>query len=180
MEPSYAASLSMRSLLAGQARFGSSPRFGHSKEFADLFSQEDGARNDYIVGILIMALILFSVFLIWGIMLVAFRCCLGRQRVGFLSGAPFQATGVDPGIMAGQATFGMSLVFFVIFAILLVTAGIGNLDTTTTSIGHGATVRVRFLLVDGLGSILWFVYAQALVLFEFIWLNYCFVFTAGV
>ena len=143
--------------------FGSgSPRFGHSNNFSDLFSSDDDVRKDYITGILIMALLLFSLFLIWGIVLLALKyasffhyCCCGLQQVGFLSGAPFvetttttsrttETTGrrkvVDPWIRTGQVTFGISLVMFVIFAILLVTVGIGNLDNTTTTIGNGAMV----------------------------------------
>ncbi|GKY99355.1 hypothetical protein MPSEU_000890500 [Mayamaea pseudoterrestris] len=66
------------------------PRFGHSSEIVDIL----GSRNelkDYVTGLIFGAAIIFAFFLIWIIATFVFKY-LGKERVGFLSGAPFNAT----------------------------------------------------------------------------------------
>ena len=125
-------------------RFQSAPRFGHSSRFANLFSQNDDEFNEYIMGLLIVALLILSLFLLWGFLLLVFKFCLGRKRVGFLSGTPFEGTSAsNPWILRGRIVFGISCLLFIMFSIVFVTAGLGNLSVTTTSIGYAVSVSFR-------------------------------------
>ena len=47
-----------------------------------------GSWSDYIRGLLIISIFIFSFFLSWTLVLIVFKC-LGRKRVGFLSGSRF-------------------------------------------------------------------------------------------
>ncbi|CAB9528074.1 expressed unknown protein [Seminavis robusta] len=127
-------------------RFQSAPRFGYSSTFSDLFSQDNDVSMNYVKGLLAAGLLILIIFLCWVLLLLVFKC-LGRRKVGFLSGAPFQAVissgdapSVNPWIARGRFTVAFSCVAMVAFAVLLATAGIGNIDTTTTTIGDGATL----------------------------------------
>jgi hypothetical protein len=63
------------------------PRFGRSRDFTDLFASDEEA-SDYVVGLLVAGVICAALFLTWMLLILIFLC-LGRDRVGFLSGAPF-------------------------------------------------------------------------------------------
>lgn len=65
------------------------PRFGHSSDIVDIL----GSRNelkDYVVGLIFGAAVIFTIFLVWIIAICIFRF-MGKEKVGFLSGAPFDA-----------------------------------------------------------------------------------------
>lgn len=165
---SSASSFSERSLqvLNLKDRFGSVPRFGHSSDFSNLYSTNQDEYNDYIVGLLTMGLIFLSIFMTWLLLLLVFKLC--GAKVGFLSGTPFQATSLDdpknglavnPWISLSRIIFGTSVFFMLVFGLLLITAGIGNLDTTTQTIGYGAEqgyeylANAQFLLNEAFASI---------------------------
>ena len=123
--------------------FRSAPRFGHSNNFSHLFSKDDDEFYDYLVGLLAISILIVSFFLFWGLVLLVLKFCVGKKRVGFLSGAPFEMhtrTSSNPMIQRGRAVFAGSCLLFLFFAITLVTAGIGNLESTSESVGYGATV----------------------------------------
>ncbi|CAB9521790.1 expressed unknown protein [Seminavis robusta] len=130
--------------------FRNAPRLGRTNNFADLFN--DDKRADYINGVLVVALILECIFLTWAIGL-CFLMCMGKQRVGFLSGAPYDASldgnvrVENPRVMRGRATFGVSGMILITFTFLLIFLGIGNLDETTTELSSGAGLG-RDLFVD--------------------------------
>lgn len=65
--------------------FTSVPRFGHSTDFAKLFSNSTSDQVDYSLGTIFVSGILFAFFLLWILLLVIFMCC-GPRRVGFLAG----------------------------------------------------------------------------------------------
>jgi hypothetical protein len=65
--------------------FTSVPRFGHSTDFAKLFSNSTSDQVDYSLGTIFVSGILFAFFIVWLILLVIFMCC-GPRRVGFLAG----------------------------------------------------------------------------------------------
>ncbi|CAB9511836.1 expressed unknown protein [Seminavis robusta] len=128
-------------------RFRSGPRFGYSNTFSDYFSQDDDVAMDYVKGLLACGLFILSMFLCWVLLLLVFKC-LGRKKVGFLSGAPFHAmasntdnhVAVNPWISRGRCIVAFSCGAMFIFAILLTTVGLGNIDVTTTTIGDGAVM----------------------------------------
>lgn len=70
------------------------------------------------------------------------KCCMGK-RVGFLSGAPYQARvngGPNPRITRGRVIFGMNGLLFIIFTLTLIFLGFGNLEETTNELGDGVSV----------------------------------------
>lgn len=122
--------------------FHTSPRFGYTNEFSDIFDENEAP--GYVIGILIVALILASCFLCWGIFLMILKC-MGKQRVGFLSGAPYEAiVNGEPSKqpMRGRVAFGISGLLYFIFTMTLIFAGYGNLEQTTYDMSEGARVSV--------------------------------------
>lgn len=64
-----------------------SPRFGHSNSIVDLFHKD--TRIDYILGLLFVSAFVFTIFCIWLVIILLFKCC-GEKRVGCLSGTGFR------------------------------------------------------------------------------------------
>lgn len=62
-------------------------RFGGTNDLVGLIAKK-GSWSDYIRGLLIISIFIFSFFLSWTLVLIVFKC-LGRKRVGFLSGSRF-------------------------------------------------------------------------------------------
>jgi hypothetical protein len=144
-EPHNHSKMSVSSLFTRslKERFPSVSRFGHSSSFPDLFSSDKAVSRNYITGLLIAALLILIALLCWLVALLLSKLC--SKRAGFLSGAPFKTLRDDgtknPWIARGSIILAISSVFCIIFAIVLATAGIGNLDTTTGTIWNGADVR---------------------------------------
>lgn len=65
-------------------------RFGHSSDFSDLFGTSSES-EDYIAGLVYLFILSASLTLIAFFVLLLLMC-LGKKRVGFLSGAPFHRT----------------------------------------------------------------------------------------
>lgn len=136
--------------------FESVPRFGHSSSFASLYSPDPAVVYDYIIGILVVSLFILSIYACWGLILLIVKLCCGPKRVGFVSGAPFQATlpngQTNPWILRGRILFGLSTLLFAVFSLTFVTLGVGNMVTTTKSIGQGASVSFCFVYCSVQGS----------------------------
>lgn len=124
-------------------------RFGHSSDFSLLFSKNNDDLQDYLIGVLVVALMLAVVFLCWGLVLIICKHCMGPERVGFLSGAPFRARVngqgttkaiANPWIYRGRWIFAISINLFILFAIVLAASGMGFLANVTSDIGNGARV----------------------------------------
>lgn len=109
-----------------------SPRFGFSKDFADLFNEDK--RDDYIVGTSIFALIIACFFFCW-LLFLCFCKCMG-QRVGFLSGSNFHQNKRSTTI--GRLVFGISGMGFIAFALTLVLLGLPGLESKSSEVSDGA------------------------------------------
>lgn len=77
---------------------------------------------------------------------------MGSGRVGYLSGGPYEATvgeKKEPNKrpMRGRIVFGTSGLLFIMFTMLLLFRGFGNLENTTTELAEGARVRREALPV---------------------------------
>jgi drug/metabolite transporter (DMT)-like permease len=108
-------------------------------------------KTEYINGVLTVALVLVCFFLIWAIILVVLMC-MGRRRVGFLSGVPYQmhladTTEPNPRIRRGRIVFALSGMIFITFTFLLLFLGIANLSETTVELANGARVCSRVVFV---------------------------------
>ena len=79
--------------------------------------------QDYSRGLLFVACITISFFSIWGFLLLLFKC-LGKKRVGVLSGDAFQKPNRHATI--GRTIFGISLLFLWISSILFMTKGVAE------------------------------------------------------
>lgn len=119
--------------------FHSFPRFGRSDQFSDLLSTNADEAVDYAVGICIMAIIIATFFLGYGILLLAFKCCCGGV-LGFLGGAPYKSQRTAQG---GRIIFGVSGILFIIFTLTLIFLGYGNLESTTDELSEGVDVVNR-------------------------------------
>eukprot|EP00547_Thalassionema_nitzschioides_P013271 CAMPEP_0194264160 /NCGR_PEP_ID=MMETSP0158-20130606/47441_1 /TAXON_ID=33649 /ORGANISM="Thalassionema nitzschioides, Strain L26-B" /LENGTH=570 /DNA_ID=CAMNT_0039004389 /DNA_START=77 /DNA_END=1789 /DNA_ORIENTATION=- len=106
------------------------PRFGYSKNFADLFVSRDDA-IDYIQGLIVASIILVSFFLLVGVILLVFKC-LGAKRVGFLSGSAFVRPSLGnikrPAVC--RTIFLLSCITFVTFSVLFKAEGVAKLNET--------------------------------------------------
>jgi len=78
--PAYASNFVVRN-------FRNAPRFGHSRESSEIFSQDLSNRTDYIVGTIFIGGVCISIFLLWVVILLLF-IYLGPVKVGYLSGFP--------------------------------------------------------------------------------------------
>jgi hypothetical protein len=131
--------------------FHNSPRFGHSNDFANLFSEQQAEQTDYIKGIIFAGVLIFSFFLVWLILLFVFKC-LGTS-VGFLSGARMIDPDTRNGSGGGCTTrpnivrffFCLSTVIVIVFTVLLVTKGLTDLKNTTTSLDD-SNIKVADIL----------------------------------
>jgi drug/metabolite transporter (DMT)-like permease len=117
-------------------------RFGYTDDFSDLFN--DKKSSDYITGVLTVSLILVCFFLIWAIILFVLMC-MGKRKVGFLSGAPYDMhladeTQPNPRIRRGRIVFAIFGMLFITFTFLLLFLGIANLSQTTAELSNGARV----------------------------------------
>jgi NADH:ubiquinone oxidoreductase subunit 3 (subunit A) len=114
---------------------------------------DDQKNAEYINGVLTFSLILVCFFLLWAIILVVLMC-MGKRRVGFLSGAPYEMhledkTVPNPRVMRGRIVFALCGMLFITFTFLLIFLGIANLSQTTAELANGAGVRVFRCCVFG-------------------------------
>jgi hypothetical protein len=122
------------------------PRFGRSSNFADIWGTQDEKR-EYILGLVFWGILLFSLCFLWSISIIIWKW-LGRQKVGFLSGAPFIRPQAALSIRHDRS-FWYRLVFlnaallFIVCEILFVTQGITNLRTTLNTFIYSTEVRQR-------------------------------------
>lgn len=63
-------------------------RYGHTTDVSSLLGSAEES-NDYLVGLVIAAVIVIIIFSVFMLAIAVLWCC-GRNNVGFLSGAPFQ------------------------------------------------------------------------------------------
>lgn len=120
--------------------WGGITRFGHEREFAALFSPDKDEQVDYSVGLIFVTALLFTFFFVWTVAIVVLKC-MGPYQVGFLSGYHF----VKPDDVEKdryrrpfwvRIAFLNCGVFVILFSVLLVTQGIGNLKTTAKEVGE--------------------------------------------
>ena len=145
------------------------PRLGHSDEFSYLFSFDpDGSltdQKDYVTGLVFVGCFIFIFFLVWSIVLLIFKFCIN----GFLSGDPFTNPNLkDPSAqkllnreideeleeeanewrkrpIRVRLAFLLAGILQIIFAILMVTHGIANLQETTDTVEYSSNAA-RLLL----------------------------------
>lgn len=129
-----------------------SPRFGHTNDITALLSSNSEDVSDYRAGLIAVASVTAICFFCAMICLPIFMC-LGKDRVGFLSGAPLTSqsskgstadgnsekncvTGASPTVV--RSVFIGSGIMFILFAILIVTQGITNLQDTIVTVHRSA------------------------------------------
>lgn len=119
------------------------------------------------MGLLAVSLVLLSLFLFWGFLLVSLKVCFGPRRVGFLSGAPFRGKSSienddstnaavefhNPWIARGRALFPTSCVMIMVFSIVLVTAGLGNVEREGASLGYDYLNSAEMTLAQVIGTL---------------------------
>lgn len=149
-----------------------SPRFGHTSDISTLFGDEP---TDYMSGLIFAAAITGVCFIVIMLTILIFMCC-GQKRSGFLSGAPFEVTGNgsddtkdDTGKSKSRVTdentsdfrgclgistttwvrvtFILSGITFILFAVLLVTEGITNLQETVRTV-HQSSIDIGTLSTE--------------------------------
>lgn len=116
--------------------YSNSPRFGHSSDITDLAGDNS---SDYLMGLAMAALIVTICFAVALLVISIFMCC-GKHRVGFLSGKPFESHNHHKAKYVRGTFIGCGLLFL-IFAILLVTQGITQLQDTVVVV-HTSAVDV--------------------------------------
>lgn len=107
------------------------PRFGHTNEFSALFSST-AESQDYLEGLVFCGSFILAIFLAWLLVLLIFKC-LGKNRVGFLSGAAFTTSGPRPFYI--RIVFVNAAILFIVFTILVVTQGLTNLHSAVSTVG---------------------------------------------
>ena len=154
------------------------PRFGHPHDFSfvaylitDNGNPSDG--EDYMVGLLFTGLFLLVFFSIWSAVLIIFKMCLN----GFLCGDPFLNPWIDDPAEKKRKDeiledgeeyiedanwkkqpFRIRITFFIagllqiIFAMLMVTKGVNNLQQTTDTV-QLSTGELRLLVDEAVQTI---------------------------
>mmetsp|Transcript_13849 Transcript_13849/g.20433 ORF Transcript_13849/g.20433 Transcript_13849/m.20433 type:complete len:566 (+) Transcript_13849:70-1767(+) len=130
-------------------------RFGYTEKFAALASSDD--RWDYIKGLVITTIIVLSIFLVWAIILLIFKC-LGAKRVGFLSGSAFTKPKNRSGSyyrpFISRVIFLLSCAGFIVFSVLFNTEGMqyvyNTADIANNSLLDVTNYAARFvdILID--------------------------------
>jgi hypothetical protein len=111
----------------------SAPRFGHGNDFSAVFSDSQQDQSDYVWGLIFAGAFILAVFIAWTILLFILKC-LGKDRVGFLSGSAFTTDAPRPFYI--RITFITSGICFILFTILCVTQGITNLHSAVSEVGE--------------------------------------------
>eukprot|EP00978_Attheya_sp_CCMP212_P006057 scaffold13640_cov65-Attheya_sp.AAC.3 len=109
------------------------PRFGHSDSFSSLFDSGSDGQTDYILGLLFAAVFILVLFVLWGILLLIFKC-LGQKRVGFLSGSAFASPKDSKKPIIIRSAFLISAFLILVFSGLSVTRGLNNLYNTVDTL----------------------------------------------
>ena len=153
------------------------PRFGHSRDFANLFASNE-EQKDYIAGLLFAGIFLISIFLTFSVILLILKC-FGPKRVGYLAGAPFvelpPASEQDLDAVVDEekpkgkwklchkskcctcspnvkrAIFCICTVILVIFSVLFVTNGLTNLRNTIVTVidsSSVSTLNIGYWILD--------------------------------
>jgi len=127
------------------------PRFGHNKNFYMMFSKDAADRQDYLWGLIFGGCLLISIFAVWMITLLVFKC-RGKDKVGFLSGAPFtkppQVSDTEfrrPN--RSRWTFLISGFLLILFGVLFVTQGLTNIRNTVTTV-RSQTAEINALITE--------------------------------
>ena len=111
--------------------------------------------NDYVVGLLAAAVFVYCVLFTWSILLLVFKC-LGRKRVGFLSGSAFETTArAKEGCCSkscgcltpfrSRVIFMLSGAIFITFSVLFFVKGVTQLQDTASTVDDTAVVSVVLL-----------------------------------
>ena len=137
------------------------PRFGRSSNFADMWGTQD-EKGEYVLGLLFWGILFFSLCFLWSVCILVWKC-LGRQRVGFLSGAPLVLP--QPSLpIRHNRPFWYRLVFlnsallFILCGILFVTQGITNLRTTLNTFIDSTQASDHITSCFFSSSTLWYVF----------------------
>ena len=127
----------------------SMPRFGHTDQFSALFSSTQETQ-EYAKGLLFAGCFIAATFVAWGFVLLLFKC-LGKDRVGFLSGAAFTTSGPRPFYV--RIAFVNAAILFIVFTVLVVTQGITNLHSAVSTVGD-TNLEVQSILTDARGILI--------------------------
>jgi hypothetical protein len=111
----------------------SAPRFGHGNDFSAVFSNSSQDQSDYLWGLTFAGAFILAVFLAWTILLLILKC-LGKDRVGFLSGSAFTTDAPRPFYI--RITFVSACICFIVFTVLCVTEGVTNLYSAVYEVGE--------------------------------------------
>mmetsp|Transcript_7519 Transcript_7519/g.17226 ORF Transcript_7519/g.17226 Transcript_7519/m.17226 type:complete len:524 (-) Transcript_7519:455-2026(-) len=125
------------------------PRFGHSDQFSDVFSDSGSERDDYLNGLFFIGAFVLAIFFTWLLALSIMRC-LGPRRVGFFSGARMSKPPhvVDyPRPFRVRTAFMLAALLFYIFSILMATKGAKNFQDTVI-IASDSNDEVKVLLQE--------------------------------
>lgn len=125
----------------------SAPRFGHSNDFSAVFSQSQDEQSDYLQGLVFAGAFILAIFLAWCVVLLILKC-LGKDRVGFLSGDAFTTPGSRPFYI--RIVFVNACICFIIFTVLCVTQGITNLYSAVSVVGD-SNEEVQSILQNAKG-----------------------------
>mmetsp|Transcript_32886 Transcript_32886/g.54287 ORF Transcript_32886/g.54287 Transcript_32886/m.54287 type:complete len:436 (-) Transcript_32886:221-1528(-) len=112
------------------------PRFGRSSDFSKLFASKEEAA-DYIYGLLFAGIMVIALFFTWTIVLLVFKC-LGKKKVGFLSGSPFLKKSSTRRPYICRIVYLLAALCLMIFSITFVTEGLTNLRTSVTTVIESA------------------------------------------
>jgi hypothetical protein len=142
-----------------------SPRYGHTNDITALFSSKNDDVADYRAGLVAAASVTAICFFIAMICIPIFMC-MGKNKVGFISGAPLTSPqsettrsrvgdndkncciNASPPLI--RSIFISSGIMFILFAILLVTQGITNLQDTIFSV-HRSAVDIDSIATEADG-----------------------------
>ena len=114
--------------------FHNAPRFGHSDNVGLLFADDSDDVSGYVQGLLFGGLFILGCFLLWSVALVVFKYWLKKERVGFLSGAPFGPETSAKLVRTLRIMFASAALILIAFAFLMHAFGAMYWQTTENTI----------------------------------------------
>lgn len=99
-----------------------------------LFADDSDDVSGYVQGLLFGGLFILGCFLLWSLALIVFKYWLKKERVGFLSGAPFRPGTSAKLVFALRIIFASAALMLIAFAFLMHALGAMHWQTTENTI----------------------------------------------
>jgi hypothetical protein len=129
-------------------------RYGHTDDFAYLFTDDIDGIESYLIGVLSNGLVVTLVSSLWPILLLLWKC-MGKKRVSMWSGIPYDIPhhphakwdSSPPILLKSRIIFCLSGIFIIISTLILVFKGIPKFQDALYLLNKSTTVSSPRLIL---------------------------------